>query len=712
MPVFIVFLSFIIELTFADLCLADSTGTEYFPGSLTERTGLSSCWARYSTYSIRSTRTSLCVSQTEWLQWIHQAFPQPLRIPEINAWRTYSPLHFKIAPQNTKQVFIEQRLSLNYAHPVSQESHSTFKVLFLRLIQGIEKIREQGSEFLKPHDPMGILRSLVFHEGVQREPLPMLRHLGFVHLITTTGIHLYSLREWLNWILKKLFQITGVSVAHGLIVRRLIIILSCSTLWLLNGARLGMLRPWSIILIQDLARFLGLKWKRGIPLVFIVSLELIWQLWAYLLHHRPFSWGAFFYSMAVGGGLYFLRAYSSQHLGLAVGSWILLAIWEAWEDHLISFATPLLSLITIPMVCTFTYPCILICYLMHALGFETFSNTILEILSHIFHVLIRLFTWLSLLPGNLWVISHRSLIFGSIFSVLLLWMRGNFRGLKTQIQYHLIALCTLIGLRYGLMSYKLLHNDSKLASKEAREVIQLDVGQGDAAIVFHREKTGLIDSASPFSLKDIDWLKIFASHGIRSIDWIAITHLDSDHSGGVHRIARLIPIHCIGVPHFQLDSDKGSRFLKHADQHHLKITDFSSACIPFPTKVVSSQKVAANSHMGTIFIPLSDGGSYLGTGDLNAEDESEVGKWANELTSLRPGVRRLKVSHHGSKTATTAIFLKDYSPHEAWISVGHRNVYHHPHPSVLQRLKSINIKIRRTDQEGSLSTSHPKTSTL
>jgi len=62
--------------------------------------------------------------------------------------------------------------------------------------------------------------------------------------------------------------------------------------------------------------------------------------------------------------------------------------------------------------------------------------------------------------------------------------------------------------------------------------------------------------------------------------------------------------------------------------------------------------------------------------------------------------RFLKLSHHGSKNSSSEDFLKKVSPERVVISVGKHNRYHHPHYSVLDRLREMGISSHRTDREG------------
>ena len=60
-----------------------------------------------------------------------------------------------------------------------------------------------------------------------------------------------------------------------------------------------------------------------------------------------------------------------------------------------------------------------------------------------------------------------------------------------------------------------------------------------------------------------------------------------------------------------------------------------------------------------------------------------------------------KVSHHGSKYSTSALFLENVNPEIAVILVG-KNSYGHPTAETLQRLENFGIKVLRTDLDGDI----------
>lgn len=100
--------------------------------------------------------------------------------------------------------------------------------------------------------------------------------------------------------------------------------------------------------------------------------------------------------------------------------------------------------------------------------------------------------------------------------------------------------------------------------------------------------------------------------------------------------------------------------------------------------------------------------SMLLTGD--AEDQTEHRLLTKEIDLQS---RVIKISHHGSKYATSKDFLDRVKPQVAVVSCGAWNRYGHPAQSVLDRLKAANVKLYRTDLQGEITiTTRGKTDDL
>ena len=82
-------------------------------------------------------------------------------------------------------------------------------------------------------------------------------------------------------------------------------------------------------------------------------------------------------------------------------------------------------------------------------------------------------------------------------------------------------------------------------------------------------------------------------------------------------------------------------------------------------------------------------------GDAEAREEEYMasGPYTGPLTVL-------KVTHHGSNTSSTPLFLSRFPPKIAVIQCGADNPYGHPTPETLDRLRRTGAKIFRNDEHG------------
>ena len=87
--------------------------------------------------------------------------------------------------------------------------------------------------------------------------------------------------------------------------------------------------------------------------------------------------------------------------------------------------------------------------------------------------------------------------------------------------------------------------------------------------------------------------------------------------------------------------------------------------------------------------------NILMTGDMSSQVEADL---LPQLQTLDVDV--LKVSHHGSASATSSLLLSAIHPDIAMIGVKKNNMYKHPSPQVIERLQRKGITILRTDQDG------------
>ncbi len=89
--------------------------------------------------------------------------------------------------------------------------------------------------------------------------------------------------------------------------------------------------------------------------------------------------------------------------------------------------------------------------------------------------------------------------------------------------------------------------------------------------------------------------------------------------------------------------------------------------------------------------------SFLLPGDISKNTELRIVESTGGLDS-----DVLFVPHHGGFRSSTVPFLEKVMPQVAVVSCGADNVFHVPHPDVLERFKQIRSHIYRTDRDGAI----------
>lgn len=232
------------------------------------------------------------------------------------------------------------------------------------------------------------------------------------------------------------------------------------------------------------------------------------------------------------------------------------------------------------------------------------------------------------------------------------------------------------------------------------EIHYIDVGQADATAIFLPDgKTMLIDGGNSNDGNIIK--KHLSKYGIRRIDYIVATHPHEDHIGGLSYVINNFDIGEIYMPKVSYDSAIYTQLLETISSYGYTInTAKKGVCIAendeYKAEILSPMRDEYDemNHYSVIMKLTYKNTSYLFTGDAEIINEKElVGDISADV---------LKVGHHGSDTSSAEEFLDRVNPKIAVIHVGKNNSYNHPHDVVIKRLTERNIKILRTDTEGTI----------
>ena len=230
----------------------------------------------------------------------------------------------------------------------------------------------------------------------------------------------------------------------------------------------------------------------------------------------------------------------------------------------------------------------------------------------------------------------------------------------------------------------------------------IDVGQADSILITTpSNKNMLIDGGDEDSAKIIkSYLK---NKKVKNLDVVIATHPDSDHIGSLDYIIDNFDVEKIYMPNQTTDSECYINLSDSCNKKNLKVNYLSkddSFNLDDSTNiyVLSPSYITDNNNSNSIVLNISyKNNNFLFTGDCEESNEIDM------INSYNlEDIDFLKVAHHGSYTASSLTFLEETTPDIAVISCGYKNSYGHPHKSTLDNLESVDAKIFRTDQNGSM----------
>ena len=259
------------------------------------------------------------------------------------------------------------------------------------------------------------------------------------------------------------------------------------------------------------------------------------------------------------------------------------------------------------------------------------------------------------------------------------------------------------------------------------DVIFVDVGQGDCAHIKAGSGVDLMFDSGGSEKKDVGMdtlMPYFLGNGVSEIDMAVISHLHTDHYGGLLTLKNAVKIKRLalsavyepmkekiyeetGVP------PENMLFLKAGD-----IVDAGGGVTlrvlaPAAGSRSEYERILADNEdenkLSLIVKAEYKGRSVLFTGDIDSEYENRLvdiykntpnrSKKLSGAGGLHSDI--LKIAHHGSKYSSSGDFLSAVAPSVSVIQVG-RNLYGHPTPEALERIEEQGSLMFRNDTDGAV----------
>lgn len=225
-----------------------------------------------------------------------------------------------------------------------------------------------------------------------------------------------------------------------------------------------------------------------------------------------------------------------------------------------------------------------------------------------------------------------------------------------------------------------------------------DVGEGDSIFIRLPFNKGniLIDTGYSEYKMSNEIIPYIKSMGTKKIDYLIITHGDSDHIGASSYLINNFHVNNVIFncgSYSALEIELIKLLDKKNINHYSCINSFSIDKHRF--YLLNTRNYDNENDNSSVIYFKYNGYSLLLMGDAEINKEMDI----LDKYYIRD-VDFLKVGHHGSSTSSSKEFITTINPRYSLISVGKNNSYGHPNKNVLDNLS--NSTIYRTDISGSI----------
>lgn len=526
---------------------------------------------------------------------------------------------------------------------------------------------------LLPLKSADVLRALISGERQFNDELWQgLKNSGLAHLMAISGLHI------------------GLVFGFSLLLARV--------LWLpLRWQTLT--RPVSLLLALGMAA--AYAWLSGFAIPSQRALLALALLVATLLLQRRFSYSGYWLLLVTALLLWqpFYLLSKSFWLSVLAMAAILWLLWRTplsattWRQKITAFFSFHLQLTLIMSVVS-------LLFFSGSSTLALLSNLVFVPFTSLLAIPLLMFATLFTLIGLpfsalLWRFTD------NVFTPLLLWLEycSQANSWLSAPDISAVAVITLVVSSLALMLHR-----SKLALSFAVvsglglllpwwqqgfwQLHVIDVGQGLAVLLQHDRQALLYDAGPRYgshSATASQVLPYLRHQGIKQLDYLVLSHDDSDHTGDWELLRR-------NYPEVKLISDidrvqpDGSCLSLNGNYLDASITVLHS----------DSGQEKKNDTSCTLLLGIN-GWRILLPGDISRAIELQLLAHYPDLTA-----DILLLPHHGSASSSDFTFLFKLAPHLALNSASRYNRHNHPSAEVLQRLNMFGIPLFNTADSGAI----------
>ena len=249
-----------------------------------------------------------------------------------------------------------------------------------------------------------------------------------------------------------------------------------------------------------------------------------------------------------------------------------------------------------------------------------------------------------------------------------------------------------------LINHKVNYRKENVNNNSNLYIYYLDVGQANCTLIKENNRYILIDSGN--ALDRYKLVPYFKELGITKFDYVIGTHAHEDHIGSMATIIKEFDLDKYYMPSRisdivsyvkTIEELKNKNMFVSVPKDNEEISLDSLKCIFLSNgegyeDINDTSLVLKCNYFNNSFIFMGDATSNVERNILNKDLKSDV----------------LQVSHHGSRDATSANFLRKVNPSYAIITVRKNNEYGLPKEVTLNKLEYLKVEVHRTDEEGTI----------
>ena len=500
---------------------------------------------------------------------------------------------------------------------------------------------------------------------------------GISHLLAISGMHISLLSGILLFCLKKL-KLSEV-------ICYLIVMIFLFFYMILSGSNPSISRAVVLFCLLYLNRFLNLKISTIQILILTFSVLVIIN--PYVLFEVGFQ-----YSFIISFYLIMLQkklnqtSYIKGLMQISIISFIVSFPISIYYFYQINFLSVILNLIFVPLVSFIVFP--------------------LSLLTFLFPFLDFLFLWITNIMEQL------SILFQTISCFEVPWMKPSIWWII--LYYLFLTFYIYYDKKQGVIGLMILccYQYFYLVLFPRNFFMMIDVGQGDCLLFHSNNQTMLIDTGGKIIYEKEEWQKrntksitettlmpLLKSLGIRSLDYLIISHGDYDHMGEAINLIHNIKIERVVLNGGMFSSQeqelvellqaKKISYILDNQNNQYQLGNFQLLSLN------SEQETENDSSI--VFLVKIKQYQFLLMGDCSISVEDQI----LEEYNLR-NIDFLKIGHHGSKTSSSSELLEAINPKFAFISVGLNNRYQHPSQEVMNRLSEYKVSTFLTSIHGTI----------